>query len=226
MREITRSTTLDLGPTRRGGSAVTGGAWRAPATLRFATAVLAAGVLLAGTGVAASFRPANPESCLVCFRASDPLACHQIAVGLAMSREWDRAIAIEERVHAARPLDAEVAAALAKMHHDGPRNTQRAIALYHAALHASSGYPAALLGLGAIMQESGRMEIAARYFERAARENPGEPLFRMRLADVLVRSGREAEAEPILREIVQRWPDTPEAESARNLLPRIALAKP
>jgi tetratricopeptide (TPR) repeat protein len=194
--------------------------------LRFAAAVIAAGVLTVGSAAAVSSRPPNPQSCLACFRASDPVVCHQIAVGLAMSREWDRAIAIEERVHAARPLDPEVATALAKMHHDGIRNSPRAIALYHAALHASSGYPAALLGLGGIMQESGRMDIAARYFARAARENPAEPLYSMHLADVLVRSGREAEAEPILKEIVRRWPDTPEAESARTLLPRIALAKP
>lgn len=188
-------------------------------------AALAVVFALAGTTSAWAV-PAGAESCMACFRASDPLECHQVAVRLAMGRDYARAIAIEENVHATVPADAEVAAALAKMHRDGTRNVPRAVELYHAALSLRPGYPPALMGLGTIMQDTGKTEVAVRYFQRASRENPSEPLFKMRLAEALVRLGREADAEPILREIVQRWPGTPEADSAKHLMPRTALAKP
>jgi predicted Zn-dependent protease len=189
-------------------------------------AIAAAVSFLLPVPPAAGGAPANAESCSACFRASDPLACHQVAVSLAMGRDHARAIAIEERVHAAVPDNAEVAAALAKMYRDGTRNVARAVEMYHMALHLKPGYPPALMGLGTIMQDTGQTEVAARYFQRAARENPSEPLFKIRFAEALVRLGREAEADPILREIVQRWPGTAEAETARTLMPRTALAKP
>jgi Flp pilus assembly protein TadD len=194
---------------------------------RGATGVLAAtlAAVLGGT-VAAAAAPAGPESCAACFRASDPLECHQVAVALAMGREYERAIAIEESVHAAVPHDPEVAAALAKMYRDGTRNVARAVEMYRTALHLRPGYPPALMGLGTIMQDTGQPDLAVRYYQRAARENPSEPLFHMRLAEALVKVGREADAGPILKDIVNRWPGTPEAETARNLIPRTALAKP
>ncbi|MGH9797029.1 MAG: tetratricopeptide repeat protein [Candidatus Polarisedimenticolia bacterium] len=175
---------------------------------------------------AAAVVPATTVSCSACFRASDPLECHQVAVSLAMARDFRQAIAIEEHVRAALPANPEVAAALAKMYRDGTRNVARSVEMYRTALYLRPGYPPALMGLGTIMQDTGQTEVAARYYERAARENPAEPLFKMRLAETLVRLGREADAEPILREIVQRWPGTPEADSAKTLMPRSALAKP
>jgi Flp pilus assembly protein TadD len=190
----------------------------APAALAVSILFLVPAGALAG--------PASAESCTACFRASVPLECHQVAMGLAMGRDYARAIAIEEQVRAAVPDDPEVAAALAKMYRDGTRNVARAVEMYHMALYLRPGYPPALVGLGTIMQDTGQTEVAARYFQRAARENPSEPLFKIRLAETLVRLGRESEADPILREIVQRWPGTPEAESARTLMPRTALAKP
>ena len=193
---------------------------------RRATHVLAATILAVLAGTPPIAAPAGPQSCDACFRASDPLECHQVAIALAMGREYGLAIAIEERVHAAAPGDAEVAAALAKMYRDGTRNVARAVEMYHTALHARPGYPPALMGLGTIMQDTGQTDLAVRYYQRAARENPAEPLFKIRLAETLVLAGRESDADPILKEIVQRWPGTPEAESARNLMPRTALAKP
>ena len=112
------------------------------------------------------------------------------------------------------------------MYQEGTRNTVRAFELYHEALGISSGYPPALLGLGTMMQDLGSLDVAARYFERGARERPDEPQFKVRLAEVLVKAGRDEEARPIVREIVERWPDSREAESARRLVPATALARP
>lgn len=198
----------------------------AAAAMAFLALVQAAGLLAAGVFGAPAHRPPTAESCLACTTASDLADCHRIAVTLANQREWDRAIAIEERVHERQPDNPEVSAALAKMHYTGKKNVARSIALYHMALHAVSGYPPALLGLGTIMQEQGELEIAARYYGRASRESPDVALFKVRLADVLVSSGREGEARPILQEVVKRWPGSSEAESARKLMDRTALARP
>ncbi|HEU4401839.1 MAG TPA: tetratricopeptide repeat protein [Candidatus Polarisedimenticolia bacterium] len=188
--------------------------------------LLATGLLGVAAAVGQAHRAANAESCTGCLQASGVEACHKIAIELATSREWDRAIAIEEQIHALQPMNAEVSAALAKMYAQGPHNTARAIGLYHEALHAASGYPPALLGLGAVLQEEGEMELAARYFARGAKERPDQPLFKVRLADVLVKSGRETEARPILQEIVQRWPGSSEAASAQRMMSRTELARP
>lgn len=166
------------------------------------------------------------ESCVACADAGEAQACHRIAMELAEKRDFPRAISIEERVLALRPGDAEVAAVLAKMHRTGTRDTVRAIKLYHEALYAAPGYPPALLGLGEIMRDKGELEIAERYFARGARENPDLPLFSVRLAEVLVVSGRNQQAQPILNEIVARWPGSSEAETARKLMTRASLAGP
>ena len=169
---------------------------------------------------------AGPETCLACFRATDPMICHQVAVDLAMHRDYTRAIAIEEMVHRQQPDNAEVVAALAKMYHDGTSNIARATELYHTALAVRPGYPPALMGLGTLMQDRGESDIAVAYFKRAVRENPAEPHFKVRLAEALVRGGREAEAAPLLTEIVDRWPGTPEATTAAGLMTRPTLARP
>lgn len=205
-----------------------------PLILVFAALLLAAAVRpaaamgpMAGTGSVTGTGPAvPPESCLACARASDAMACHRTALSLAMGRDWKRAIAVEEAVHRAQPGNAEVAAVLARMHQEGTRNTPRAVELYHEALAISPGYPPALLGLGVIMEESGDLVVAARYFERGARARPDEPQFKVRLASVLLKTGRDEEARPILGEIVERWPGSREAEAARKMMPATALAKP
>jgi TolA-binding protein len=168
----------------------------------------------------------GPDTCLACFRATEPMVCHQVAVDLAMHRDYTRAIAIEEMVHGQHPESVEVVAALAKMYHDGMRNTARATELYHAAMALHPGYPPALMGLGTLMQDRGESDVAIAYFRRVVRDNPAEPHFKVRLAEALVRGGREAEAAPILTEIVDRWPGTTEATTARGLMTRPALAKP
>ena len=174
--------------------------------------------------------PAPPlptvQSCMACTASSDLEACHHLALELAASGDFKRAIPIEERVHAHQPGNAQVSAALARMHHSGRKDTVRAIALYHAALGSVSGYPPALFGLGTIMREKGEIEIATRYFARGVRERPDMPLFRVRLAETLIESGRGNEARPLLREVIARWPRTDEARTARKLMPRTALATP
>ncbi len=189
-------------------------------------------LLLAFVAVAAGPRGSagpgapTPESCVAAEPASDLDACHRVALGLADLHDYARAIAIEERVFERQPSNAAVAASLARMVQLGTKNTARAIALYHAALHATSGYPPALMGLGSIMQEKGETDLAARYYARAVKENPDRPLFKIRLAEVLLQSGRDAEAQPLIREVVQRWPASYEATSARKLMERTALARP
>jgi len=186
----------------------------------------AMGPLAGPAGATQTGRPVSPESCLTCERAADWKGCHEAALALAMERDWARAIAVEEAVRRMQPGNAEVAAVLARMYQEGSRNKARAFELYHEALSLSSGYPPALLGLGTMMQDLGSLDVAARYFERGAREKPDEPQFKVRLAEVLVKAGRDEEARPILREIVERWPGSHEAESARRLMPSTALARP
>ena len=181
---------------------------------------------MAGPAGAASGSRVQPESCMACGRAADWQACHETALALAMERDWSRAIAIEEGVHHARPQSAEIAAVLARMYQEGTRNLPRAFELYHEALAITPGYPPALLGLGTMMQDVGSLDVAVRYFQRGAREKPDEPTFKVRLAEVLVRAGRDAEARPILDEVVERWPGSREAEAARRLMPATALARP
>ena len=193
--------------------------------------VLAAVLAMASTGLtvpglAAAPRAANPVSCSACLRASDHGACHRVAMGLAARQDYKRAIAIEEQILCYQPRNAEVAAALARMYDEGLHDTPRAIALYHEALHAVSGYPPALLGLGGIMEAKGEMQIAARYYVRAVKENPDVALFKIRLADALMRGGRETDARPLLNEVVARWPGSREADSARQMMSRTALARP
>ena len=193
---------------------------------------LAAGLLLAPTAPtvsatpAAAPRAANPASCSACLRASDPGECHRVAMDLVARQDLRRAIAIEEGILSLQPRNAEVAAALARMYDEGLHDTPRAIALYHEALHAVSGYPPALLGLGGIMEAQGEVQIAARYYARAVRENPEVALFKVRLADALMRSGRDSEARSLLNEIVARWPGSREADAARQMMSRTALARP
>jgi tetratricopeptide (TPR) repeat protein len=162
---------------------------------------------------------------MACAEKCDLKACHTIAIELATARDFDRAIAIEEMVLARDSANPEVAAALARMYDAGRRDVVNAIKLYHEALYAAPGYPPALLGLGTLMKERGEMAIAERYFERGARENPDQPLFKVRLAEVLIETGRAESARPLLEQIVAEWPDSGEAGAARRLMTRTALAR-
>lgn len=166
------------------------------------------------------------QSCLACTESSDLEACHRLAMQLSERNDHLAAIMIEERIHALRPDDPEVAAALARMHHVGRNDTVRAIALYHAALGASSGYAPALFGLGTIFEQKGDLDIAEGYFSRGSREHPNMAAFKVRLASVLVDAGRDLEAQPVLNEILARWPGSDEAHHARRLMDRTALARP
>lgn len=176
--------------------------------------------------ITTSRRSVPAESCLACPDRADWQACHETALALALSRDWTQAIAVEEVVHRSQPKNAEVAAVLARMYQESGRNTPRAFELYHEAMALVPGYPPALLGLGALMQDSGSLDVAQRYFERGTRERPDEPQFKVRLAEVLVRSGRDDEARPLLDEVVARWPGSREAEAAKKMMPVTALARP
>ena len=153
-------------------------------------------------------------------------ACHQLAIDLAASRDYDRAIVVESRQFEREPMNAGIATALAKMQESGRKDVVQALRMYHEALYAAPGYPDALLGLGSHWKGRGESLIAERYFARGARENPNQPVFQVRLAEVMMEAGRPAEAAPILQDVLARWPGTGEADDARRLLSRTSLARP
>jgi tetratricopeptide (TPR) repeat protein len=190
-----------------------------------AFAILQGLLLAAPSLLSAPTTGVTAESCMACATNCDLKACHLMAVELATARDFGHAIAIEEAVLARGPANPEVAAALAKMYETGRRDVVNAIRLYHEALYAAPGYPPALLGLGTLMRERGEMQIAERYFERGARENPAQPLFKVRLAEVLIETGRADRAQPILEQIVAGWPESGEADAARRMMNRTALAR-
>jgi tetratricopeptide (TPR) repeat protein len=153
-------------------------------------------------------------------------ACHRLAIELASSHDYDRAIAVESRQFEREPMNAEIATALAGMQESGRKDVVQALRMYHEALYASPGYPAALLGLGSHWKGRSESLIAERYFARGARENPDQPVFQLRLAEVMMEAGRPAEAAPILQEVLARFPQSGEADDARRLLSRTSLARP
>lgn len=175
---------------------------------------------------------ATPQSCLA--PAAEPAAagpadvdaCHHVALELAGRRDFDRAIAIESNLFELQPANAEVATALAQMQETGRKDVVQALKMYHEALYASPGYPAALLGLGMHWKGRGESRIAERYFARGAKENPQQPIFQVRLAEVLIEAGRSQEAAPILQAVAERFPGTGEADDARRLMSRTSLARP
>ena len=158
--------------------------------------------------------------------APEVAACHRMALDLAAARDYDRAIAVESRQFEREPMNPEVATALARMQESGRKDVVQALRMYHEALYAAPGYPEALLGLGSHWKGRGESLIAERYFARGARENPDQPVFQVRLAEVLVEGGRSSEAAPILQGVVARWPASGEADDARRLLSRTSLARP
>lgn len=170
--------------------------------------------------VAAAMVPPAPTA------APEVSACHQLALELAASRDYDRAIAVESRQFEREPMNAGIATALAKMQESGRKDVVQALRMYHEALYAAPGYPDALLGLGSHWKGRGESLIAERYFARGARENPNQPVFQVRLAEVMMEAGRPAEAAPILQDVLARWPGTGEADDARRLLSRTSLARP
>ena len=184
-----------------------------------------------GAAVAAAAASPSPESCLAGAEAAgastpDVAACHHVALDLASARDFDRAIGIETRLFEREPSNPEISTALARMQETGRKDVVQALRMYHEALYAAPGYPAALLGLGSHWKGRGESLIAERYFARGVRENPGQPLFKVRLAEVLIESGRAQEAAPILQSVADSFPGTGEADDARRLLGRTALARP
>ena len=215
-------------PSRKGIAIAQQRTWPHPAVVGgfFLTLILLQMMVPAALGPFAEPSKPSVESCMACTSSSDLEACHRLAMALTARNDHRRAIVIEERIHALRPDEPEIAAALARMHHVGRKDSIRAIALYHAALGMESGYAPALFGLGNIFEEKGDLVIAERYFSRGAREHPNLAAFKIRLAGVLVASGRDLEAQPVLHEILARWPDSDEAHQARRLMDRTTLARP
>jgi tetratricopeptide (TPR) repeat protein len=191
-----------------------------------AFAVVQSLLLVSPKVVSAPTTGTTAESCMACAESCDLTACHRIAVELATARNYAQAIQIEEMVFARDTANPEVAAALAKMYEAGRKDIVNALRLYHEALGAAPGYPPALLGLGMMMKDRGQLAVAEAYFERGARENPAQPLFKVRLAEVLIETGRADRAKPLLEQIVAEYPESGEADSARRLMGRTVIASP
>ena len=158
--------------------------------------------------------------------APEVTSCHALALELATRQDLDGAIAIESRLFEREPSNPEIAATLGRFLITGRKDVASSVRLYHEALGASPGYPPALLGLGTLFKDRGEMAIAERYFARGMRENPTLPLFRVRLAEVMVETGRPGEAAPLLQDVIAACPTCGEAEDARRILSRTNLAKP
>ena len=173
-----------------------------------------------------SFVPVRRAALLLSLTLLPCLATSALALELAGQRDFDRAIAIESTLFARQPANAEVATALAQMQETGRKDVVQALKMYHEALYASPGYPPALLGLGIHWKGRGESRIAERYFARGAKENPQQPIFQVRLAEVLIDAGRAQEAAPILQAVAERFPGTGEADDARRLMTRTSLARP
>ena len=144
-------------PSRKGIAIAQQRTWPHPAVVGgfFLTLILLQMMVPAALGPFAEPSKPSVESCMACTASSDLEACHRLAMALTARNDHRSAIVIEERIHALRPDDPEVAAALARMHHVGRKDSVRAIALYHAALGMESGYAPALFGLGNIVEEKG-----------------------------------------------------------------------
>lgn len=153
-------------------------------------------------------------------------SCHALALDLAERQDLNGAIAIESRLFEREPANPEISATLGRFMMTGRKDVVSSVRLYHEALGAAPGYPPALLGLGTLFKDRGEMGIAERYFTRGMRENPTLPLFRVRLAEVMVETGRPAEAAPLLKEIIASCPSCGEADDARRILSRTNLAQP
>ena len=196
--------------------------------------LLAFGILQALVFVAPSLLSAPTASPTVqaCAQAAsrpqepDVKSCHALALDLAERQDLDGAIAVESRLFEREPSNPEVAATLGRFLMTGRKDVVSSIRLYHEALGASPGYPPALLGLGMLFQNRGEMTIAERYFARGAKENPTLPLFRVRLAEVMVETGRPGEAASLLQDVIAACPNCGEADDARRILSRTSLAKP
>jgi predicted Zn-dependent protease len=196
--------------------------------------LLAFGILQALVFAAPSLlsAPTTPTTVQACAQpvsqaqAPDVKSCHALAVDLAERQDLDGAISVESRLFEREPSNPEVAATLGRFMMTGRRDVVSSVRLYHEALGASPGYPPALLGLGTLFKDRGEMAIAERYFARGAKENPTLPLFRVRLAEVMIETGRPGEAASLLQDVIAACPNCGEADDARRILSRTNLAKP
>jgi predicted Zn-dependent protease len=171
--------------------------------------------------------PTAPPTVQACSQSvPDVKACHTLALDLAERQDLNGAIAIESRLFERDPANPEIAATLGRFMMTGRKDVVSSVRLYHEALGAAPGYPPALLGLGTLFKDRGEMAIAERYFTRGMRENPTLPLFRVRLAEVMVETGRAGEAAPLLKDVIASCPTCGEADDARRLLSRTNLARP
>jgi Flp pilus assembly protein TadD len=93
-----------------------------------------------------------------------------------------------------------------------------AAAAFANAVQASGGSSVApLLNLAAAEERLGQLEGALGHLEQARRLEPSHPLVLFNLGTLLARSGRPAEAEPLLAELVKRSPADAEARSEWGL---------
>ena len=100
------------------------------------------------------------------------------ALGLAYAQAGD--VRAREYLLRADPADAEVDVRLAFLE----RDSGRAAALYETALRLNPTQPVALVNLGVILARAGRLEDAARLWERALASNPATEEAALDLAEI------------------------------------------
>jgi Flp pilus assembly protein TadD len=107
----------------------------------------------------------------------------------------------------------------------GPETPGRVARRLFASARAVAGGNADLArveaGLGSLAVREGRMEEAARRFERAADLAPPCPSALMNLVVVRLRMGQERLARAAAKRLVAEAPASEEARAARGLLPRL-----
>ena len=79
--------------------------------------------------------------------------------------------------------------------------------LFSEVLRALPGHPASLHNLGLIYLHSGRHVEAVAAFQRLSKDAPDDMAARFALASALQAAGRLADAEGVLRDIVERGPE-------------------
>lgn len=101
---------------------------------------------------------------------------------------------------------------------DDPRALETAKRGYHLAAHR----PEAIDTYASILYRKGDRKLGAELMAMAYRSNPNDPQVSFHFARILVDSGKPAEARTVLKPLVERNVDFPEAKDARALYTRLA----
>jgi tetratricopeptide (TPR) repeat protein len=144
---------------------------------------------------------------------NEPALRALVGARIAEGRAND-ALARVDRAVAKRPENADLLALRGRVLLELDRDAQARIA-FETALAQEEKHSGALAGLGLLVFRAGDAEQAFDYLDRATRANPDDEDAAFRTAQILMASGRSAEAEVKLRELLLRAPG--HADAANDL---------